>query len=155
MISIQTDNEIQEQENFGAIHFHALEIAAAATLMHIRPEQESDIGITLANEAQLQQLNSQFLGIDSPTDVLAFPDGDIDPDSQRVYLGDIIISIPRAASQAESGGHSLTAELQLLIVHGVLHLLGCDHARFEDKEAMWKIQGEILASISCEITQPV
>jgi probable rRNA maturation factor len=58
-----------------------------------------------------------------------------------------VISAPRAQAQAEAAGHPLEAELQLLVVHGVLHLLGHDHARPEEKARMWKAQAEALESL--------
>src|ERR687892_74662 len=60
------------------------------------------------------------------------------------YIGDILISIPRAQAQANAAGHPLESEVQLLVVHGVLHLLGHDHAEAEEKARMWKAQAEIL-----------
>ncbi|HRQ31500.1 MAG TPA: rRNA maturation RNase YbeY, partial [Anaerolineales bacterium] len=86
-------------------------------------------------------------GIDSPTDVLSFPASESDPDTGSPYLGDILISIPRAKAQAKIAGHALELEIQLLIVHGVLHLLGHDHAQPKEKAKMWKAQKEILESL--------
>ncbi len=86
-------------------------------------------------------------GIEAPTDVLSFPDGDIDPDTGEPYLGDILISFPRAEVQAGTSNHSIEQELQLLVVHGVLHLLGYDHAEPESKERMWAAQEEIFARL--------
>lgn len=110
--------------------------------------------IVLTDDDQLRDLNRQFLGVDAPTDVLAFPGGDVDPDSSVEYLGDVIVSYPRALSQSETGGHSIEDELQLLVVHGVLHLLGHDHAEIGEKAAMWDIQGEILESLGCSLKSP-
>lgn len=62
-------------------------------------------------------------------------------------LGDLIIAYPYAARQAARYGHSLAAELQLLVVHGCLHLLGYDHDTPERQAEMWRVQGEILASL--------
>ena len=105
---------------------------------------DGDLTIVLSDDAQLQELNRDSLGIDAPTDVLSFPASETDPETARPYLGDIIISIPRAIAQAETAGHKLEAEVQLLIVHGVLHLLGHDHAEVEEKVRMWKAQTEVL-----------
>jgi probable rRNA maturation factor len=66
----------------------------------------------------------------------------------------VLISYPRARTQAEAGGHSTADELQLLIVHGMLHLLGYDHADPSEKEAMWAAQAEILKRLGCQITAP-
>jgi probable rRNA maturation factor len=71
----------------------------------------------------------------------------VDPESGSRYIGDILISIPRAQSQAEAAGHPLESEVQLLVVHGTLHLLGHDHAQPEEKSRMWQAQAEILESL--------
>ncbi len=95
-------------------------------------------------------LNQRFLGIDAPTDVLSFPAGDTDPETGRGYLGDVIISMPWAVDQAVQRGHSTEAELQVLVVHGVLHLLGYDHATSAEKKRMWSIQGKILTGLGLD-----
>jgi len=105
---------------------------------------DAELSIVLTDDARLQELNRDYLGIDAPTDVLSFPASETDPQTGARYLGDILISIPRAQAQAEAGGHPLAAEVQLLVVHGVLHLLGHDHAQARQKAKMWKAQAEIL-----------
>lgn len=92
----------------------------------------------------LHELNRDYLGVDAPTDVLSFPASESDPETGATYLGDILISIPRAAQQAQAAGHPLEAEVQLLVVHGVLHLLGHDHAEAEEKARMWAGQEKVL-----------
>jgi probable rRNA maturation factor len=113
---------------------------------------DADLTLVLTGDAQIQALNDHFLGIDAPTDVLSFPSGEIDPESGRRYLGDIIISVPQAEAQSISAGHSLEAELSLQVVHGVLHLLGHDHAEEEEKERMWAAQSEILTRLGISPT---
>jgi probable rRNA maturation factor len=76
--------------------------------------------------------------------VLSFPAGEYDPETGSRYLGDILISTAYAARQAAQYGHSPEAETQLLVIHGVLHLLGYDHAEPEEKERMWAEQTAIL-----------
>jgi probable rRNA maturation factor len=122
-----------------------LERAALTTLTN--QEAQGDITIVLTDDAQLQQLNRDFLGSDAPTDVLSFPALETDPETGRRYLGDILISVPRADDQAGAAGHALEEEVRLLIVHGTLHLLGHDHADAEDKTKMWAAQAEVLARI--------
>lgn len=131
---------------------HLLERAARAALAHESESVESDLSIVLTDNARLQELNREYLGIDAPTDVLSFPasetDGsEIDPETGAPYLGDILISVPRAQSQADAAGHALESEVQLLVVHGVLHLLGHDHGEPAEKARMWKAQSEILESL--------
>jgi probable rRNA maturation factor len=122
-----------------------IERAAHAALTH--QSADGDLSVVLTNDARLHQLNREYLGVDAPTDVLSFRASESDPETGARYLGDILISIPRAEAQAKSAGHPLESEVQLLVVHGVLHLLGYDHANLKEKAGMWKIQSEILESI--------
>jgi probable rRNA maturation factor len=121
-----------------------LERAVQATLEHEAQSLESELSIILTNDARLHELNLNYLGVNAPTDVLSFPAAETDPETGARYIGDILISVPRAAAQAEAAGHALEAEVQLLVVHGILHLLGHDHAGAEEKARMWKAQAEIL-----------
>ena len=124
-----------------------LERAAQAALEHESQSLDSELSIILTNDARLHELNLNYLGINAPTDVLSFPASETDPETGARYLGDILISIPRAQTQAEAAGHPLEAEVQLLVVHGVLHLLGYDHAEPEEKAHMWKVQAEVLETL--------
>jgi len=122
-----------------------IEHAALAVLMH--QSADGDLSIVLTNNTQLHQLNHDYLGVDAPTDVLSFPATETDPETGSPYLGDVLISVPYAKGQAQSAGHPLEAELQLLVVHGVLHLLGYDHARPEEKVRMWSAQAQVLEGL--------
>jgi probable rRNA maturation factor len=108
---------------------------------------DADMTIVLTDDAQLHELNREFLGMDAPTDVLSFPASESDPETGTPYLGDILISIPRAAEQAQAAGHRVEAEVQLLVVHGTLHLMGYDHAEAEEKARMWSAQAEVLSRL--------
>jgi probable rRNA maturation factor len=123
-----------------------LERAARAALEHDASRQslDSELSIVLTDDARLHELNLNYLGINAPTDVLSFPASETDPETGARYIGDILISIPRAQEQAEAAGHPFESEMQLLVVHGVLHLIGHDHAEAEEKARMWKAQAEIL-----------
>jgi probable rRNA maturation factor len=121
-----------------------LERAAITALEHEAQSLDSELSIILTDDARLHELNLNYLGVDAPTDVLSFPASETDPETGARYIGDILISIPRAQTQAEAAGHSLESEVQLLVVHGVLHLIGHDHAETEEKARMWKAQAEIL-----------
>lgn len=125
--------------------------AAETVLAQHQTDPLSELTVVIDSDAKLQELNLQFLGIDAPTDVLSFPADEMDPDSQQHYLGDIIISLPRAREQALAAGETLEDELQLLVVHGTLHLLGYDHGEPEDKIEMWKAQRSLLDSLGCRI----
>ncbi len=121
-----------------------LERAANTTLEHQSHTLDSELSIILTDDARLHELNLNYLGINAPTDVLSFPASETDPETGARYIGDILISIPRAQAQSEAAGHPLEMEVQLLVVHGVLHLLGHDHAQAEEKARMWEAQAEIL-----------
>jgi len=121
-----------------------LERAARATLEHEAQSLDSELSVILTDDARLHELNLNYLGVDAPTDVLSFPASETDPDTGARYIGDILISVPRAQTQADAAGHPLEEEVQLLVVHGVLHLIGHDHAEAEEKARMWKAQAEIL-----------
>ena len=121
-----------------------LERAAQEALTQQAESRDAELTIVLTDDARLHQLNRDYLGIDAPTDVLSFPASETDPETGARYIGDILISVSRAQAQADAAGHPLESELQLLVAHGVLHLLGHDHARSEDKAEMWKAQAEIL-----------
>jgi len=120
-----------------------LERAAKATL-HQQSAPDVDLSLVLTGDSQIQALDRDFLKKDAPTDVLSFPSFETDPETGRRYLGDIIISVPQAEAQSVAAGHSLEAELSLLVIHGILHLLGHDHAGVRDKRRMWAAQSEIL-----------
>lgn len=128
-----------------------LERAARAALRQPDAKTNPDLSIILTDDNQLRRLNRQFLGIDAPTDVLSFPAGYADPDCGTLYLGDVLISYPRAQQQAEAAGHPIDAELQLLVVHGVLHLLGHDHEEEEEKERMWGVQADVLSQLQVRL----
>jgi probable rRNA maturation factor len=113
-----------------------------------------ELSLVLGNEEQVRDLNRKYRNIDRPTDVLSFKDESKDPDSGLVYFGDVIIAVPVAKTQAESAGHSVEAELSLLTVHGILHLLDYDHSDNEEKAEMWKIQSKILQSLNLNVNEP-
>ena len=124
-----------------------LERAARLTLEAESASVDSDIAIVLTDDAQLHELNRNYLGMDAPTDVLSFPADEEDPETGIPYLGDILISIHRATQQAQAAGHPVEAEVQLLVVHGTLHLLGHDHAEAEEKARMWKAQAGLMSKL--------
>lgn len=123
------------------------EKAAGAALRHQSAPDNADLTIVLTDDAQLHKLNHDYLSVDAPTDVLSFPSDQTDPQSGSRYLGDILISVPHAALQAAAAGHPVEAEVQLLVVHGILHLLGHDHAEADEKARMWQAQSEILSQL--------
>ncbi len=129
-----------------------LEEVARRTLEAERAQ--GDITILITDDETVAELNQRYLGKEGPTDVLSFPangpnasDGFVLPPGEAAYLGDILIALPYTQRQAERLGRPLADELALLVVHGVLHLLGYDHATPEEKAAMWARQNAILAAL--------
>lgn len=124
-----------------------------AVLSLEKPDTEVEVTIVLTDDSTLRALNAQHLGIDAPTDVLSFPADEFDPDQQLPYIGDVIISVPRAEEQATAAGHPLENEISLLVVHGILHLLGYDHDTEINKTTMWEKQSKILAKLGIHINK--
>jgi probable rRNA maturation factor len=154
MINLQISESILAADGSPPVDGTLLELAAQATLDDTGSNEGTDLSLVLTGDAQLHELNRQYLGIDAPTDVLSFPAGETDPETELIYLGDVIVSYQRAQAQAVAGGHSVENELQLLVVHGVLHLLGRDHAEEIEKAKMWAEQSAILSRLGCSITSP-
>ena len=142
MIEIQSNPILDEKLDEGL-----LARAARVVLENQSASQNVSLSILMTNDAQIQSLNRKYRGFDAPTDVLSFDVHEYDPETDTLYLGEIIISVPYAAKQAQKNGHPLEAEVQLLVVHGVLHILGHDHAKAEEKSKMWDAQNEILAHL--------
>jgi probable rRNA maturation factor len=120
-------------------------VQAALTAQAAPP---GEVSVRLTGDAVLRRLNRDFLGHDYATDVLSFPAG------APGYHGDLALSVPRARAQARAGGHPVVAELQLLLVHGTLHLLGFDHDTPRRRARMWAAQARILASVGAAISGP-
>lgn len=112
--------------------------------------RRAEVSVTFTDNEGIHALNREYRNVDRPTDVLSFPlsDGeDYDTDGAAVLLGDIVISLERAQTQAEEYGHSFEREVAFLTVHSMLHLLGYDHETSpEDERDMFARQDEILIS---------
>jgi probable rRNA maturation factor len=108
----------------------------------------TEVSVLLTDDEQIAQLNKQYRDVDGPTDVLSFSQIEGDDDfSQEVddgVLGDVVISIERAQCQSQAQGNTLDEEIDMLLVHGILHLLGYDHAEPDEEKAMFARQTEIL-----------
>ena len=142
MIEIEIDQEFSDQ-----VDASNLQTVADKVLAITQTRLESEISLQIIQDDQMQHLNLEYMGVDSPTDVLSFPVPFQNPDTGNPYLGDILISFPTAARQAKAAGHPVTEEISLLLVHGILHLLGYDHLTPEEKTAMWEIQDTILNAL--------
>ncbi len=125
---------------------------AVQAALNAEGRPDGEVTVVLTDDAQVQELNRRYAGVDAPTDVLAFNmlEGDpafVVPLEAASYLGDVVISVPYAARQAADQGHPLAAELRLLAVHGALHLLGYDHLTAEEQAEMWRRQDSILRAL--------
>jgi probable rRNA maturation factor len=146
-----TDIDVQVAPAFAAaISEGRLRQVAKAVLR--REGSHGQVTVVVTDDVGIQELNCDFLGIDAPTDVLSFGAQEAAgpfvaaPDAGN-YLGDVIVSYPRAVAQAAEQGHSSSRELDLLVIHGLLHLLGYDHAAEAEQAVMWAKQDEILDSL--------
>ncbi|QCR19450.1 rRNA maturation RNase YbeY [Agrococcus sp. SGAir0287] len=110
---------------------------------------EAEVSIVLVDVAAMEQLHVQWMDEPGPTDVLSFPmdelrPGTADRPTPAGLLGDIVLCPQVAEAQAAEAGHSLMAELELLTTHGMLHLLGFDHAEPAERDEMFALQDELL-----------
>jgi probable rRNA maturation factor len=132
--------------------------AAEATLQHQNVPEACELAVLVTGDETLRELNRRHRGVDEPTDVLAFPNEArgpfVDAPGLPRYLGDVIISFPRAKAQAVGADNELSAELQLLVVHGVLHLLGYDDQTEPGRARMWRVQQAVLDSLGIEVHLP-
>jgi probable rRNA maturation factor len=149
VIEIQPDVPVT-----GAV-IELLATAVTTTLHQQKIAPPAELTLLLTDDKTIRQLNQKFRQVDAPTDVLSFPDGTTPPGMDMPYLGDIAISVPYATRQSTQAGHGLVAELQLLAIHGTLHLLGHDHAGPEEKAAMWANQQTILDQLGLSHVAPV
>jgi probable rRNA maturation factor len=120
--------------------------AARAALEHQRAEAGS-LTVLLTGAEHMRRLHQAFLGTDRPTDVLSFPAGEASADGGGRYFGDLAVCVPIALSQASRRQRDPADEIQLLVVHGVLHLLGLDHTTPSRKREMWRAQDAILRRV--------
>ena len=158
-VEIQIDERFQER-----VQTEPLRLAALAPLIHQGVEEACELTIVVTDDEVLHELNRRHRDVDAPTDVLAFTDEQAEPEGTGGpfvsapglprYLGDVIISFSRAEAQARDAGHALQVELQLLAVHGVLHLLGYDDVAGEQRARMWAVQAEILEALEIKVNLP-
>jgi rRNA maturation RNase YbeY len=131
----------------------ALQRLVGYALDELRVHPDAELAILLVDEAAMEQLHVQWMDEPGPTDVLSFPMDELRPgtDDQVTppgLLGDIVLCPQVAQAQARDAGHSLKEELLLLTCHGLLHLLGFDHADREEEREMFGIQHDILVGFS-------
>lgn len=132
--------EAVDVELLGRLADHVLE------RLHVHPDAE--LSIAVVDEDEMARLHVEWMDLPGPTDVLSFPMDEMRPGTPEEpaegTLGDIVLCPPVARLQAEAGGHSVADELCLLTTHGILHLLGHDHAEPEERQIMFALQRDLL-----------
>jgi probable rRNA maturation factor len=133
----------------------ALQRLSIFALDHLRVHPDAELAILLVDEAAMEQLHVQWMDEPGPTDVLSFPMDELRPGEEDEItppglLGDLVICPQVAAAQAEEAGHSPAEEMLLLTAHGILHLLGFDHADAEEEREMFGVQRDILVGFSLD-----
>ncbi|HEY93222.1 MAG TPA: rRNA maturation RNase YbeY [Dehalococcoidia bacterium] len=153
-ISVLIDKDIK-----GNLEESWLQSVAGQVLVAHGISSRVELGLVIASQERVQQLNQSYLGRDEPTDVLAFSmlpaEGEVGADSPTfvippdgvLHLGEVIISYPQAVIQAEEHQHSIKREITILIIHGVLHLLGYEDDKAEPKQRMSAREAECLSYI--------
>jgi probable rRNA maturation factor len=143
-MSIEINNESGVEVDEAALQRLA---AFALDFLHVHPD--ADLAIVLVDEAAMEQLHVQWMDEPGPTDVLSFPMDELRPGTEEEItpaglLGDIVLCPQVAIEQAKTAGHPTQDELQLLTAHGILHLLGFDHAEPDEEKEMFGLQRDIL-----------
>ena len=136
----------------------AVKQVCAAVMDEEECDFDAEISVTLVDDEAIHEINREHRGIDKPTDVLSFPmlefdedsaDAEMELDGELVMLGDIVISMERAKSQAEEYGHELKREVAFLTAHSMLHLLGYDHVDdAEGERIMREKQDRVLTKLN-------
>lgn len=146
--------EINNESNIPVDEAAILRLAAyALDAMHVHADAE--LAIVLVDEGAMEQLHVQWMDEPGPTDVLSFPMDELRPGTEENetppgLLGDIVLCPQVAQAQAETAGHSTLEELLLLTAHGILHLLGFDHAEPAEEREMFGIQRDILIGFALQ-----
>jgi len=149
-MSVEVNNEsgfVTDEAEFAALGRHVLDA------MHVHPQ--TDLSILLVGPEVMSELHVQWMDEPGPTDVLIFPMDELRPGTEDEetppgLLGDIVLCPQVAQAQAETAGHSTLEELLLLTTHGVLHLLGFDHAEPAEEKEMFGIQRDILIGFALQ-----
>jgi probable rRNA maturation factor len=128
-----------------------LERVADAVLLSEKVKGKTEVSLVFTGEKRIRRLNRVYRGVDSVTDVLSFEgenkDGFVSPQDGVSYLGEIFICYPRAKRQAKEKGHNIEEEIDILLVHGLFHLLGYDHIKDKDYEVMHGKEEKVLGKL--------
>jgi len=154
MLKIQLSIRI-EKPFAGLVSKAWLRQAVKLTLIHTGISSTVELGLVIAGDDTVHELNRSYRNVDSTTDVIAFALSEqgakyepfITPPDDVIHLGEVVISFPQAERQAEEQHHSVEKELALLVAHGVLHLLGYDHELPEQAEKMKGMESRVLDAI--------
>lgn len=119
----------------------------ANTVLNYFDKNDFECTISIVGEKKIRELNINFRSIDSKTDVLSFSANEMNPETRKNYIGDVIIAYPVAEKQSLSLHHQISDELDLLTIHGVLHLLGYDHESKEKEKKMFAVQSKFIQLI--------
>lgn len=133
------------------IDVRALAELSRFVMDRLRVHPQAELCIKAVDEATMAQLNEQWMDKEGPTDVLAFPMDELRPglvneEPEEGVLGDLVLCPAVAERQAATAGHGTDDEIELLTVHGILHLLGHDHAEPEEHRVMFGLQAELLSA---------
>ena len=125
--------------------------AAAVKVSELYGLDNAELSVTLTDNEHIHVINREYRGVDRPTDVISFALNESDEpeieDAEINILGDIIISLERAAEQAVEYGHSYRREIAFLTVHGLLHLLGYDHMEEDERLEMEEEQRVVMEAL--------
>ncbi|GAB2554184.1 rRNA maturation RNase YbeY [Leucobacter ruminantium] len=136
-----------------AVEEERLQRLAAFVLESLHVHPDTELGVMMVDEAAIEQLHVQWMDEPGPTDVLSFPmdelrPGRVDAKTPAGLLGDVVICPQVAELQAEAAGHDLAQEVSVLLTHGMLHLLGFDHATPDEEAEMFGLQRDLLLSFA-------
>ena len=146
MAQVEVDNRSADR-----VDEAALVAQAEFVLSQLGLHPDTELSISLVDATEIAELHVRWMDLPGPTDVLSFPMDELrvpEPGQQAEpgMLGDVVICPEVAAEQGVEAGHGLAAELELLLTHGILHLLGHDHAEPEEHARMFGLQDELLAA---------
>lgn len=148
-MNVDVHNEVGSEDVGTEVEVGHLARLSRYVMGEMRLHPATEMCLRLVDEATIATLNEQWMGHEGPTDVLSFPldeltPGGDDEESDPGYLGDIALCVAYAAAQAPANGNSTLEEVELLTVHGILHLLGYDHAEPDEHKEMFGLQAELL-----------
>jgi probable rRNA maturation factor len=147
-MTIEITNESTEQVDLTTVRE-----LAGFVINSLRLHPAVDLGVIFVDEEPMTDLHIKWMDEPGPTDVLSFPMDELRPGSEEMLsnegvLGDVVICPQVAAKQAEAAGHDTLSEILLLLTHGILHLVGFDHAEPEEEKEMFALQRELLTSFA-------